>query len=191
MTDQFLAPIEDTDLDDAPIDELVDEEDISSDEIDEADDQELADGARGGAARPRKQITKQSAAKAIAKYIELTAADKTHLELLAVAIGGKAEPAELAATIVSSARVNLGPLNDIVTLSDAAANSPYEAMLAVFKLDRDQIKQIWSLLSAAGIASGTLTVKEQAAAVAVAEAAGKISTDDRALFDAVRSLARK
>jgi hypothetical protein len=140
-------------------------------EVDAIEDQEL--GQRGSS-RTRKGITKQAAARAIAKYIELTAAPAEHLDVLASSIGAKADPAEIAATIL-----------------DAAAESPYAAMFAVFKLDRDQLKQVWSLLTSVGVASGALPTKDQAAGVAIAEAAAKLGDRERALFESVRSLARK
>jgi hypothetical protein len=157
-------------------------------EVDAIEDQEL--GQRGSS-RTRKGITKQAAARAIAKYIELTAAPAEHLDVLASSIGAKADPAEIAATIISAPRINLGALNDIAPILDAAAESPYAAMFAVFKLDRDQLKQVWSLLTSVGVASGALPTKDQAAGVAIAEAAAKLGDRERALFESVRSLARK
>ncbi|WP_433673850.1 hypothetical protein [Microbacterium gorillae] len=176
------------------IDAIEDEEAVTDDTSEESADldadSDAPDDSRLGS-RPRKPITKQSAVKVIAKYAELAAAPNKHLELLATAIGVKADAVDVAATIASASRLSLGALNDIAPIAEAAAESPFAAMHSVFKLDRDQVKQVWALLSVAGIVEGALTSKEQAAAVMVAEAAGKISDDDLALFEAARQLARK
>lgn len=162
--------------------------DTDAEGADDLDDDSPA-GHSGG--RARKQITKQSAAKAIAKYVELSQAPAEHIEMLAAAIGGRSDAADLAAAIVSSARVNLAPINDLFSLADATATSPYAAMLEAMKLDRDQVKQVWTILVAAGVVKGAIPSKESAAAVAVAEASAKIGDRERTLFQSVRTLARK
>lgn len=173
------------------IDAIDDDEAVTEDTTEEdADSSETPEDGRPGG-RARKPITKQAATKVITKYVELAAAPAKRLELLATAIGVKADAVDVAATIASASRLSLGALNDIAPIAEAAAESPFAAMHSVFKLDRDQVKQVWALLSVAGIVEGALTSKEQAAAVMVAEAAGNITDDDLALFEAARQLARK
>jgi len=171
------------------IDDVDDTEELEYDDrsIDVVD----AGGSASSGSRRRRQITRQGASKAIGKFVELSAAPREHLAILATAMGGKPDPAELAATIVSSPRVNLTSVNDLLAVADAAAESPYAGMLKSMELAREQLRNVWSLMQAADLVSGSFPSKESAGAIAVAEAAAKVSAPERDLLDAVRALARK
>lgn len=164
--------------------------DVEADETDsDAADLDAAGSDVRSGARVRRPISKQSAAKAIAKYLELVDAPGAHLEVLGVTLGARADAAELAAVIVSSPRINLSALNDVLALADAT--SPYAAMLEAMKLSREQLRSVWALLAAVDVVSGTLPAKDSAAAIAAAEASASIGSAERGMFDAARTLSRK
>ncbi|MCK8255707.1 hypothetical protein LW972_17870, partial [Erwinia amylovora] len=79
------------------------------------------------AAKPRRHGLRQAASKAIAKYVELTEADKEDVKVLAVVLGVKDDPATLAAAIIASPRVNVSAINDILTLAQLAKDSAFAA----------------------------------------------------------------
>lgn len=206
MADHLPTDYDDTQLDEQLEHEVVDA-DIPADEpSDEPSDEDQADGqpedeesddtapdgsASTGTARAKRAQNARLARRSISKYLELTAAPAEHLSMLAAATGSKADPLDLAVAITTGPRVNLGAVDHLVSLSELVVDDPLEAMFAALGLEREQSKQAWALLSAAGAATGPLPGKDRDAAKAITRAVAELSKPELATFDAVRALARK
>ena len=141
-------------------------------------------------ARTPASAVKATAKKAIAKYIELSDASENHLRLLAAALGTKPDEVELAAVIVSSSRLNLGALTEIVALG-ALKDRPFDLMGAASGLTRDESKRVWALLGQMGLSSGSLASKDGAAALNISKAVVSLTSADLIDLDAVRLLGSK
>lgn len=156
--------------------------------VDYDSEAEAFEDSTGTRSRPATPNTRGIARKAIAKYIEVSAAPPKQLALLAATVGGKADAAELAATIVSSPRPGLGALNDIAAL---AGDDIYDSLLAAAGLGRERSRRAWALLTHLGQVSGNLPAKEMVAATDLAKAVARLTPDDHADLDAVRRLGSK
>ncbi len=172
---------------------------IEQDAEDETEEVDVPQGEASGpkrssarnartSSRARQPITRAGAARAIAKYIQLTEAREDLVAILAVSLGAPEDDlASLAATVVAGKST---PAISLVTdLADAAGRSPHEATVHAMQLSREDAKQAWALLVAAGVVTGPIPAKDGAAAVALAQAVEQIGDDERAAFDQVSELA--
>ncbi|WP_137771973.1 MULTISPECIES: hypothetical protein [unclassified Microbacterium] len=187
-------------VDEYSTDTVSDETDvIEQDAEDETEEVDVPQGEASGpkrssarntrtSSRARQPITRAGAARAIAKYIQLTEAREDLVAILAVSLGAPEDDlASLAATVVAGKST---PAISLVTdLADAAARSPHEATVHAMQLSREDAKQAWALLVAAGVVTGPIPAKDGAAAVALAQAVEQIGDDERAAFDQVSELA--
>lgn len=170
----------DDDFDEDSLDEIVTEDEVAEQDSDVK-----------AAAKPRRHGLRQAAAKAIAKYVELTEADKEDVKVLAVVLGVKDDPATLAAAIIASPRVNVSAINDILTLAQLAKDSAFAAAARAVALERDQIRHIWAVLSSVGATTGNLPGDETKAALGVAEAIAGLKAVPLDRLERVRTLVRK
>lgn len=181
----------DTVADDIDVDEEVEDEtdeELEASPSGEPSAKRTASRGARSSSRARQPITRAGAARAIAKYVQLTEAREDLVAILAVSLGASEDDlASLAATVVAGKTT---PAIALVTdLADAAEKSPHEATVQAMQLSREDAKQAWALLSAAGVVSGPIPSKDGAAAVALAQAVEKIGTEERAAFEQVSELA--
>lgn len=146
---------------------------------------------RARSTSPAGGITRQQASKVIGKYVELSKANSDARAILAASLGVDADPAEIAATIASTTRVNVAPITDLLALADTAAKNTYDALLEAIKLDREQVKAIWQILTIAGLVTTKLPARETNAAVELARAAENVTDKERKQLKAARNLAKK
>ena len=170
----------DDNFDEDSLDEIVTEDEVAEQDSDVK-----------AAAKPRRHGLRQAASKAIAKYVELTEADKEDVKVLAVVLGVKDAPATLAAAIIASPRVNVSAINDILTLAQLAKDSAFAAAARAVALEREQIRHIWAVLSSVGATTGNLPSDETKAALGVAEAIAGLKAVPLDRLERVRTLVRK
>lgn len=141
--------------------------------------------------RPQAGLSRATIKRVIDKFVELESASTQHRALIAATLGCKADAAEITALVMSANRTNLDALTQVVTLAEAAASNPFEAVIRASALDRDDQKRVWGVLTLLGAATGGLPAKEMTAATRLAESAGALTPAQTADIGAVRALGKK
>lgn len=171
--DSEVAAEPENDADEAPEDD--------SQYIDLADLDGQAAKRKSSAARPK--LTPALVRRVLIRAAQLEAADQRSRDLLAAALGAKADVDDLTVQSLTASRAQMSAVLELIEL--AGVSNPFEATVRAMSLEREATRRVWHLLTVLGAVSGSLPAKDVAAGAKLAEAAAGL--DDSAL-ESLRAL---
>jgi hypothetical protein len=159
----------------------------TDDENDVPGDEAASD--RGG--RARGVNARLIARRSVEKYQRLVEVPRSDLAAAAMVVGSgvKAEPADLAVFVVTTARADLRLLDRVDLI--ATAPDAFEAMSIVMALDNAEARRVWDLLRELGIVSDRAAAKNSETAKSIARAALEKAPQVLEATERVRSILRK
>lgn len=167
-----------------------------SEDQDEADDQDGGEDTAQSAGNKAKNQAKANRAlirRAAAKTVEVIDAGEETRKLAAILLGCSADPADLAASIMTAPRASGSVLSDLDEIAEAlAGEDSWEAGIIAASLERGAQKDLWTLLYALdAVGAPTAPVAAPKAGRAIVKAVESLSEESRAGLSAAGELIKR